>query len=89
MTDGTGLIERFYEVVIGNCQMNLIDELVVEDIVDHEQGLPGQPPGREGVKFFVNAMRRTWTIRDGAVIRICLCQEDQREEALEAAGLSE
>ena len=48
MTDGTGLIERFYEDVIGNCQMNLIDELVVGDIVDHEQGLPGQPPGREG-----------------------------------------
>ena len=57
MTDGTGLIKRFYEDVIGKGQLGLIDELVVEDIVDHEQGLPGQPPGREGVKFFVNAMR--------------------------------
>ena len=27
------------------------------DLVDHEEGLPGQPSGREGVKFFVNAMR--------------------------------
>ena len=30
-----------------------------------------------------------WTIRDGAVARVCYYQEGQRLEALEAAGLSE
>ena len=57
MAEGTGLIKRFYEDVIGDGQLNLIDELAMEDIVDHEEGLPGQPSGREGVKFFVGAMR--------------------------------
>jgi steroid delta-isomerase-like uncharacterized protein len=28
--------------------------------VDHEEGLPGQPSGREGVRFFVNAMRQAF-----------------------------
>jgi steroid delta-isomerase-like uncharacterized protein len=57
MTDGTGLIKRFYEDVISSGQLDLIDELTTDDLVDHEEGLPGQPSGKEGVKFFVNAMR--------------------------------
>ena len=42
--------------------------------------------GRDGIEL---QARVTWTftIRDGAVERICLYQE--RQEALEAAGLSE
>jgi steroid delta-isomerase-like uncharacterized protein len=60
MAEGTGLIARFYEDVIGKGQMNLIDELTTDDLVDHEEGLPGQPAGREGVKFFVNAMREAF-----------------------------
>ncbi len=60
MADGTGLIKRFYEDVIGNGNLDLIDELTTDDIVDHEEGLPGQPSGREGVKFFVNAMREAF-----------------------------
>ena len=43
--------------MLGNGQLDLVDELASPDIIDHEEGLPGQPPGREGVKFFVNAMR--------------------------------
>jgi len=54
------LIARFYEDVIGKGQMNLIDELTTDDLVDHEEGLPGQPAGREGVKFFVSAMREAF-----------------------------
>ena len=60
MAEGTGLIKRFYEDVIGNGNLALIDELATDDIVDHEEGLPGQPSGREGVKFFVNAMREAF-----------------------------
>ena len=44
MAEGTGLIKRFYEDVIGNGNLALIDELTTDDIVDHEEGLPGQPP---------------------------------------------
>ena len=60
MAEGTGLIRRFYEDVIANGDLALVDELTTEDIADHEEGLPGQPAGREGVKFFVNAMREAF-----------------------------
>ena len=52
------LINRFYDEIIGSGNVDLIDELASDDIVDHEEGFPGQPPGKEGVKFFVNAMRQ-------------------------------
>ena len=42
--------------------------------------------GRDGIEVEARTTW-TWTIRDGAVERVCLYQE--REEALEAAGLSE
>jgi predicted ester cyclase len=57
MSDEIGLIERFYREVIESGNLDLVDELATESYVDHEEGLPGQPPGREGVKFFVNTMR--------------------------------
>ena len=56
MSDGTGLIKRFYEEVLAGGNTGLIDELVAEGFVDHES-LPGQPPGRDGVGFFVEMMR--------------------------------
>jgi predicted ester cyclase len=60
MSEGSGLIARFYRGVIGNGDLSLIDELTADDFVDHEEGLPGQPPGKEGVKYFVNAMREAF-----------------------------
>lgn len=57
MSDGTGLIKRFYTEVLEGGNLALIDELSTNDFVDHEEGLPGQPPGKEGVRFFVNAIR--------------------------------
>lgn len=60
MAEGTGLIRRFYDEVIGKGEIGLIDELVIDDVVDHEEGLPGQPSGKDGVRFFVNAMREAF-----------------------------
>ncbi len=57
MADNADLIRRFYEEVVGNGNLDVIDELLAEDIVDHEEGLPGQPPGRDGVRFFINTFR--------------------------------
>lgn len=57
MAEGSGLIRRFYEDVLGKGDLSLVDELTTDDLVDHEEGLPGQPPGKDGVKFFVNAFR--------------------------------
>jgi steroid delta-isomerase-like uncharacterized protein len=57
MASGSGLIERFYRDVIEGGKLNLIDELSTDDFVDHEEALPGQPPGKEGIRYFVNAVR--------------------------------
>lgn len=52
-----GLITRFYREVVEGGNLALIDELTADGYVDHEEALPGQPPGKEGVRFFVNAVR--------------------------------
>lgn len=57
MAEGSGIIRRFYMEVLEGGNLDLIDELSADDYVDHEEGLPGQPPGKEGVRYFVNAMR--------------------------------
>ncbi|MBT2535368.1 ester cyclase [Arthrobacter sp. ISL-69] len=57
MAEGTGLIRRFYEEVLVGGNLDLIDESVLEGMQDHEDPMPGQPPGRDGVKFYVNAIR--------------------------------
>ena len=57
MAEGVELIQRFYDELLSNGNLDAIDELVTDDVVDHEEGLPGQPEGKEGVVFFVNAMR--------------------------------
>lgn len=57
MADGGGLITRFYKEILEGGNLALIDELAADDYVDHEEALPGQPPGKDGVRFFVNAVR--------------------------------
>lgn len=56
MADGTGLSDRFYAEVIEGGNLAVIDELVGDDFVDHNP-MPGQPPGKDGVRHFVNMMR--------------------------------
>lgn len=45
------LARRFYEEVVGQRRLDLIDELVAPTFVEHEE-FPGLAPGREGVKQF-------------------------------------
>jgi steroid delta-isomerase-like uncharacterized protein len=56
MAEGVELMRRFYDEVLGGGNLDLVDELTTDDFVDHEE-FPGQPAGKEGVKYFVNAMR--------------------------------
>ncbi|BCW66011.1 hypothetical protein NicSoilB4_07740 [Arthrobacter sp. NicSoilB4] len=57
MAEDVGLIERFYRDVMESGNLALVDELTADSFVDHEKGLPGQPPGKDGVKFFVSTIR--------------------------------
>jgi steroid delta-isomerase-like uncharacterized protein len=43
------LLKRFFDEVINGRNLDLIDELLSDDFVEHEE-FPGIPPTREGVK---------------------------------------
>ena len=51
------LARRFYEEIINGGNVDLVDELLTDDFVDHEEPFPGMTPDRDGVKDFVRAMR--------------------------------
>lgn len=57
MSETSPIMQRFYKEIFEGGNLALIDELVADDFVDHEEPLPGQPPGKEGVAFFVKALR--------------------------------
>jgi steroid delta-isomerase-like uncharacterized protein len=61
MAEGVELIQRFYSEMLGEGDLSKLDDLVTDDIVDHEEGMPGQPDGKEGVAFFVNMMRSAFS----------------------------
>jgi steroid delta-isomerase-like uncharacterized protein len=67
MAQGAELIQEFYDEMLSKGNMDAIDELVTDDVVDHEQGLPGQPEGKEGVRFFVGTMRDAFSDLKGTV----------------------
>jgi steroid delta-isomerase-like uncharacterized protein len=50
------LMERFYAEVVNEGNLDLIDELLTDDFVEHED-FPGMPPGREGVKWFFGTFK--------------------------------
>ena len=57
MSDSSGIMQRFYQEVLVGGNIALVDELIADDFVDHEEPFPGQPPGKEGVVFYINAIR--------------------------------
>ncbi len=53
--DAKDLMRRFYDAVnAGN--LDIVDEVVAEDFVEHEQ-FPGIPPDKEGVRQFFRVFR--------------------------------
>lgn len=51
------MVLRMYDEVMNQGKLEVVDELVTEDFLEHE-AFPGLPPGREGVKAAM-AMFRT------------------------------
>jgi steroid delta-isomerase-like uncharacterized protein len=49
------LARRFYDEIVNERKLELIDELVSPDFVEHEE-FPGLPAGRDGVKAFFGMM---------------------------------
>ncbi len=50
------LLRRFYDEVVNEGNLDLIDELLSEDFVEHEE-FPGISQDREGVKQFFGMLR--------------------------------
>ncbi len=51
------LIERYFEEVWNQGQVDVLDELLTSDYVNHSPGLPDPQPGPEGLKPIVRMMR--------------------------------
>jgi predicted SnoaL-like aldol condensation-catalyzing enzyme len=41
-------------------KLDVVDEVLAPGFTDHAPALPGQPPGREGVKIFAAAVRQAF-----------------------------
>lgn len=73
--DNVRIVQRLYEEVINAGNLDLADEVVAADIIEHEQ-FPGMSPGREGFKQFFAMFRAAFpdlrfTVRD------VIAQEDR------------
>ena len=57
MADLKALMQRFNDEVFNEGKIEVIDEIISEDLVEHAPLPPGVPEGREGVKAFVKMFR--------------------------------
>jgi predicted ester cyclase len=54
------VIVRYVEEIWNQGRLEVCDELIAPDYVNHSAPLPGLPPGPEGLKRIVTAVRRTF-----------------------------
>lgn len=69
MSDASEVIRRLIEDVYGEGKIELIDELVHEDYVEHPMP-EGFSPDREGLKSFVQALRAALSDMEATVERV-------------------
>jgi steroid delta-isomerase-like uncharacterized protein len=53
------LAKRFYEEVLNHGDLAVIDELIADEFVEHEE-LPGIPSNREGIRAWATLMRNAF-----------------------------
>ena len=52
------IIERYFNEVWNNGNLEILNELLSEDYINHTPSTPDPPPGPEGLKPIVKAIRR-------------------------------
>jgi steroid delta-isomerase-like uncharacterized protein len=55
--ENKAMFRRLMDEVVNKGNLDIIDELVAADVVEHEELLPGLPQNREGVKQFFAILR--------------------------------
>ena len=60
---------RFFDEVLNAGDMAVIDEIVHDDLVDHEE-VPGLPPTKAGVSMWVNMLRSAFPDMHVTVLRM-------------------
>jgi predicted ester cyclase len=68
------LFHRFLEEVANQGRLEVIDQLLAPDFVDHEELPPGVPAGLEGVKHYFSQWRQGFP--DGQVTAVLEIAED-------------
>ncbi len=58
--ENKALIRSFYDEIWNRGNLRAISQFVASDLVDHNPGFPGQPPGREGFLELVSMVRRAF-----------------------------
>ncbi len=53
------LMRRFFDEIVNGGDLDLIDELIAPDVIEHE-AFPGLEPNREGIKQFLGLFRRAF-----------------------------
>ena len=56
MSDLKAIGRRFYDEIINGGNLDLIDDLIHDDFVEHEL-IPGVPEGKEAPRVFMNMLR--------------------------------
>jgi steroid delta-isomerase-like uncharacterized protein len=55
--ENKAMFRRLMEEVVNKGNLDIVDELVAADVIEHEELLPGVPQNREGVKQFFTVFR--------------------------------
>ena len=66
---------RFFDEVLNAGDMSVIDEIVHDDMVDHEE-IPGVPPTKAGVAMWVGMMRTAFPDMNVTVMRM-VAEDDE------------
>lgn len=57
--DNKSIMRRAYDEILNEGNLDVADEIIAEDMTEHEQ-FPGLEPGREGFKGFVTMFREAF-----------------------------
>jgi steroid delta-isomerase-like uncharacterized protein len=57
MSDNKALMRRAYEELFSQGDLDMIDEFLADDFVEHEELPPGIPPGKDAPRALVTMMR--------------------------------